>query len=84
MAVQVVFTTKFQGDAFVIYRWHAKHYAFGQVKENGEEVWSGTSHTMLLAMEALFVRFSIMADEIDHGATAIGPFLDENGKEIVA
>lgn len=84
MAAQVVFETKFQGDTFLIYRWHAKHYAFGQVKENGEEVWSGTAHSMFLAVGCIYDAIGKIADDIDAGVVVPqGPFLDANGKRIV-
>lgn len=83
MAVQLVFSVVFQGDTWLIHRWHAKHYAFGQVRPSGEEVWSGIATSMFTALGGLYDEMGKIADQIDEGKLLpLGPFLDENGKVI--
>lgn len=83
MAPQQVYKNVFQGNTYVIRRWHAKHYAFGCIAPSGAEVWSGYAGSMSLAMQVVNEEMTRIATAIDSGTVAIqGPFLDPDGKEI--
>lgn len=83
MAVQRVFEMTFQGDTWIINRWHPTYYAYGQIRPNGEEVWSGTSSSMVDALRVMHQEMSGVASDIDQGIVQpMGPFLDERGEEI--
>ncbi|MEG0063091.1 MAG: hypothetical protein RR740_00660 [Pseudomonas sp.] len=80
MPVQVVYTAQFQGDEFKVYRWHAKHYQWGQIADTGECIAGNFATSFCQALDQINDQMKSWAKDIDDGlAVAGGDYLDADG-----